>query len=188
MNLRSDAFLSKGPTYMGWPTDVSDCLPSVHDISETTTDRVSGTKAKNHYNVKSEVVTKREKMADQDFWRQNDPMSQPPLDLTPLSTNTTNRTTSPCDSIPPRTKPPKPTPLTLPMDSPALPTDLPGDPDPDPSLSDSSKKSNLSNDTNSSKSKKNKRNKRKKRRKKRKDDPITYTNNARGIAIGKIIR
>ena len=48
---------------------------------------------------------------------------------------------------------------------------VPGDPDPDPSLSDSSsKKYNLSNDTNSIKSKKNKRDKKKNRQKDKKDD------------------
>ena len=111
-------------------------------------------------------------MVDQDFGRQNDSMNRPPLDSNPLGTNTTNGTTSPRDSIPVGAKSPEPTPLTLTMDSPTLPTDfpdqngkvhVPGDPDPDPSLSNSSsKKSNSLNDTNSSKSNKKKRDKKKK--------------------------
>ena len=70
--------------------------------------------------------------------------------------------------------------MTLPTDSPELTTDfpeengranVPGDSDPDPSLSDSSsKKYTLSNDTNSSKSNRNKCNKKKKRQKDKKDD------------------
>ena len=50
-------------------------LPSGHNISESTADRVSGTKAKNHDNFKSEFETRRDKMVDQDFGRQNDTMS-----------------------------------------------------------------------------------------------------------------
>ena len=109
-------------------------------------------------------------MLDQDFGRKNDPMSQPPLDSTPLGRNTTNGTTSPSDSIPVETKLPKPTPLTLTTDSPALPTDLPVDRYPDPSSSYSSNNYNLLNDTNSSKSNKKKRDKKEKCRKDKKDD------------------
>ena len=91
-------------------------------------------------------------------------MSRTPLYSTPLGTNTTNRTTSPSDLIPVGTKSPDPT-------SPALPTDLPREPEPDPSLSDSSSKKYIfSNYSNSSKSKKNKRDKKKKRRKHNKQD------------------
>ena len=68
-------------------------------------------------------------------------MSRPHLDSTPLGTNTTSGTTSPSDFIPVGTKSPNPT-------SPALPIDLPGDPDPDPALSDLSKKSDSLNNTN----------------------------------------
>ena len=80
-------------------------------------------------------------MVDQDLGRKNDSMSRPSLDLTPLGTNTTNEKTSPSDLIPVNTKLPEPMPLTLPTDSPTLPTDfpeqngrahIPGDPDPDP--------------------------------------------------------
>ena len=84
---------------------------------------------------------------------------------TPLGTNTTNGTKLPSDSIPVGTKLPKPT-------SPALPTDLPGDLDPDPSLSDSSKNYNSSTDTNSIKSKKEKRDKKKNHRKDKKDNSL----------------
>ena len=78
-------------------------------------------------------------------------MSRPPLDSTPIGTDTTYGKTSPSDLIPVRTKSLKPMPLTLPTDSPALPmnfqeengkSNVPGDLDPDPSFSDSSKKSN----------------------------------------------
>ena len=76
-------------------------------------------------------------------------MSQLPLDLTPFGTDTTNRTSSPIDLIPVGTKTPEPMPQIRPTDSPTLTTDLPkqnekahvpGDPDVDPSLSDSSSK------------------------------------------------
>ena len=75
---------------------------------------------------------------------------------------------------------PEPTPRTRPLDFPTVPTDLlgqnikahvPGDLDPDPSLSDSSsKKSNFSNDINSSKSIKKKRDHKKNIRKHKKQD------------------
>ena len=56
-------------------TDGSNWLPPGNDISEATADRVSGAKEKNHYNFKSEFETRRDKMVDQDFGRQNDSMS-----------------------------------------------------------------------------------------------------------------
>ena len=74
-------------------------------------------------------------------------MNRPPLESTPFGTNITNRTTSPIDSIYIGTKTPEPMPQKLPTDSPTVPKDsseqnvkahVPGDPDPDPSLSDSS--------------------------------------------------
>ena len=133
MNFASDTVLSKIPNFMdfgltsvdttdelgsvfasttriGSATHGSDCLPRIHCISEATEDRVSETKAKNHYNFKSEFETRKEKVVDQDFGRQNysiirpplesTPTSQPPLDSTPFGTNTTNRTTSRSDLIP----------------------------------------------------------------------------------------
>ena len=101
-------------------------------------------------------------MVNQYFGRQNDPVIRPPLDTIPIGTDMNNRTTSPIESIPVRTKLPEPTPLTLPTDFPEQNGKLyvPGYPDLDPSLPDSSsKKSNLCNDINSSKSNKNKRDK-----------------------------
>ena len=94
------------------------------------------------------------KRVDQYFGRQNDPMSRPTLGLTPLGMNTTNRTTSPIDSVPVGTENTEPTPLTRPIELPEQngKSHVPGDPDPEPSLLDSlSKKSNFSNDSNSSK-------------------------------------
>ena len=118
-------------------------------------------------------------MVDQYLRRQNYYIGQAPLESTPLGMNKNNGTTSPSYSIPIRKQLTKPTPLTIPTDSPSLPTDfpeqdektnIPGVTDPDSSLSDSSsKKSNLSNDTNSSKSKKNKRDRKKKNQKDKKD-------------------
>ena len=107
-------------------------IPPGHDINEATSDRVGETKGKNHYNFKSEYETRRNKVVDQGFGRQNYSMSQSTLDSNTLRTNTTNRTTLPSYSIPVGTKSPKTT-------STELPTDLPGEPDPDPSLSYSPK-------------------------------------------------
>ena len=112
-------------------------------------------------------------MVDQYFGRQNDPMSRPRLDSTTLGTNTTNRTTSPIDLIPAKTKMPEPMPLiqltNLPEQNGKL--HIPGYQDPDPVLSESSsKKPNLWNDRNYSKSKKKKRDKNKKCQKYKKDD------------------
>ena len=69
-------------------------------------------------------------------------MSRPPLDLTPIGTNTTNRTMSPIESIPVRTKTPDPTPLTRPTKFPDQngKENVPGEPDTDPSSSESSSK------------------------------------------------
>ena len=185
MNFGSDTVLSKSPNFMdfgllsvnttdelmsvfvpttiiGRPMDGSNWLPPRRGISKATVDRVSRTEANNHYNFKSEFETRRDKMLDQDFGRQNDPMGLPTVESTPLGTYTTNETTSPMDSIPFGTKNPDPTPLKRPtyFTEENGKAHVPGDLDPDPSLSDSSpKKSNSSNDSNSSKSKKKKRNK-----------------------------
>ena len=67
-------------TRIGRPTDGPNWLLTGNDISEATADIVSGTKANKHYIFKSEFGTRIEKMIDQDFGRQNDPMSQPTLD------------------------------------------------------------------------------------------------------------
>ena len=66
-------------TIFGRPTDDSNGILPGHVISEATVDRVRWTKAKNHYNFKNEFGTRRDKMVDQDFERQNDAMSLPPL-------------------------------------------------------------------------------------------------------------
>ena len=160
-------------TIIGRPTDGSNWLLTGNDISEGTADRVSGTKAKNHYNFKSKFETRRENQVDHNFGRQNNPVSQSTLDSPHIGTNTTNRTMSLSDLIPVRTKTPDPTPLTRPTEFPEKngKAHILGDPDPDPSLSDSSsKKYNLSNDSNSSKSKKRKRDKKGNCRKDQKDD------------------
>ena len=102
-------------------------------------------------------------MVDKYVGPQNDPMSWLTLDLTTLGTDTIYITMSHIDSIPVGTKTPDPTPLTL-------PTDLPVDPDPYPSLSDLLKKYNSSNDINSWKSKKKKRDNEKNHQKDKKDD------------------
>ena len=172
MKFASDIVLSKSPNFMdlglsyvdttdeigyvfapttriGLATHGYDWILRRNCISEATTDRGIGTKAKNHYNFKSKFRNRREKVVDQDFGRQNDPMSRPPLDSTPLGTATANGTMLPSDSIPVEKRSPKPT-------SPELKTDLTGDPDLDPSLSYSPKKYNLLNDTNSSKTKRKK--------------------------------
>ena len=190
-------------TRIGSVTHGYDWLPCSHFIIEDTEDIVSKAKAKNHYNFTSEFETRRGKMVDQYFGRQNDAMSWPPLDLTPPSTDTTNGTKSPSYLIPVGTKLTKPTPLILPTDWPTLPTDLLGDQDPEPSLSDSSRKYNSLDDTNSNKSNKNKHDKKKNVRKTRKVTCLTHhqatilirpkivitdANNVTGRATGKRIQ
>ena len=183
MNFRSDTVLSKSPNFMDFgllsvntldelsyifipttrivgPTNGSNWLPPCIYISEATAYRVSGTKAKKHYNFKSEFETRKDKMVDQDFGRQNYPMSRPTLDSTHLGMNKTDISTSPIDSIPVGTKTTDPTSLTLPMEFPEKKgkAHVPGDLDPDPSLSYlSSEKSTSSNDSNFSRSIKKKR-------------------------------
>ena len=62
-------------TIIGSLTHGSVWIPCSHCISEFTVDRVSRAKAENHYNFKSKFETRRDKVVDQDFGRQNDPMS-----------------------------------------------------------------------------------------------------------------
>ena len=57
---------------------------------------MSGMRSEQKYSYKTDFETRRE---NQDFGRQNISMSQPPLDSTPFGRNTTNKTTSPIDSI-----------------------------------------------------------------------------------------
>ena len=98
MNLASDTVSSKIPNFMdlglssadttdelgsvfatttriGLATHGSNWLPRSHFISEGTEYRVSGTKSKHNYNFKSIFETRRDKVVDQDFGRQNDSMS-----------------------------------------------------------------------------------------------------------------
>ena len=87
MNFGSDTVFSKSPNLMdlgllsvnttdelgsvfvpttriGKPAGGSNWIPSQHDISEDIADKVSETKAKNHYNLKSEFETRRDKIVD----------------------------------------------------------------------------------------------------------------------------
>ena len=130
-------------TRIGRLMDGSNWLLPGHLIGDVTADRVSRTRSEHNYNAKTDFETRRE---NQDFGRQNNYMSRPPLDLTILGTNTTNGTMSPIYSIQSKTKMTEPTPRTPPTDYPTLPTDLPeqngkahvlGDLNPDPSSSDS---------------------------------------------------
>ena len=187
MNFTHDAVLTKSPNFInlglssvhtldelgsifipttriGRLANVSNWLPSGHLIGEDAVNRVIRNSSEQNYSAKTYFEARRE---NQYFGRQNNSMSLPALDSTPLGMNMTNGTTSPIDSIPVRTKTPEPTPLTPPKYLPRLPKDLQeksgkahvlGDLDPDPSSSDSSSnKSNSSNDSNSSKSIKKKR-------------------------------
>ena len=117
MNFRSGTVLSKSTNFMdfglssintmdelgsvvtpttisGRPADGSNWILPGHDISEATADGLSGEKVNNHNNLKTEFETRREKMLDQYFGRQNNLMSRPTLESTPLGANTTNGTTS----------------------------------------------------------------------------------------------
>ena len=134
MNLTCDAVLTKNPNFVNLglssiqtsdesgfvfisttriatPMDGSNWLLPSHFIGEVTADRMIRTGAEQDYNAKTNFVTMRE---NQDFGCQNNSMSRPPLDSTPLGKNTINGTTSPLNSITVRTKMPEPTPLTLP--------------------------------------------------------------------------
>ena len=158
MNFRSDTVLSEIPNFMNFrllsvnttyelwfifvPTtivgrlmDGSNWLLPGHDINEATADGVSKTKAKNNYNFKSEFETRREKIVNEYFGRQNDPMSRPTLDSTPLGKNMTKGKTSPIDSSPVGTKTPESMPLTRPTELSEQngKAHVPGDPDPYPS-------------------------------------------------------
>ena len=119
-------------------------------------DRVSETKANNHYIKKKDFETIGE---IQYFERENISMIRPTLDLTPICTNTTNKIMSLIDSIPVWTKTLEPMPLIRPMEflEQYGKAHVPDDPDSDPSLSDYSPK-------------KNKRDKKKNNRKLKKDD------------------
>ena len=72
-------------------------------FGEATALGMSATKSEIDYSSKPDFQNWRE---TQDFGRQNISMSPPPLDSSPIGTNTTNGTTSPIDSIPIRKKTP----------------------------------------------------------------------------------
>ena len=196
MNLAHDTVLTKSPNFMNLgvssvhtsdelvsvcipttrirrPVDGYYWLPPCHLIGEIILDRVSGARPEQNYNSKSDFETRRGGVVNQDFGRQNNSMSRPPLDSTPLGNNTNNVTTSLIDSIPVRTKSPDPVPLTLPTYFPEKngKVHVPGGPDPYPSsLDSSSNKSNWSDDINSRKSNKKKRDNKKNCRKDKKQD------------------
>ena len=90
MKFGSDNVLSKSPNFMDFglssvnttdelgslflattkirrPTDGSNWILPVHDSSEATADKVIRAKANNHYNLKSEFETRRDRMVAQDF-------------------------------------------------------------------------------------------------------------------------
>ena len=139
-------------TIIGLATHGSNWLPRNYRISEATADRVRRTESKHSSNLKSVFETRRDKVVDQYFGRQNDYMSRPhlestsmgrpPLDSPLLGTNTNNGKKSPIDLIPVGTKTLDPTPLTRPTEliEQNGKAHVPGDPDPDPSSSYSSSK------------------------------------------------
>ena len=94
----SDAWTDASSRFIiGTQTDVPNWLPENHRICQVTVDIVSRTGSEQDYSAKTDFETRRE---NQDFGRQNNYMSRPPFDPTPLGTNMTNGTTSPIDSIP----------------------------------------------------------------------------------------
>ena len=64
-------------TIIGTPRDVSNWLPPGHPIDEDTSNRVSRTGSEHDYIAKTDFETRRE---NQNFGRQNNYMSRPPLD------------------------------------------------------------------------------------------------------------
>ena len=78
------------------PTDVSHWTAPDHVFSEAAAVGMSAEKSDHEYSYKTDFEIWRE---NQDFERQNILMSQPPLDSTPIVTNTKNVTTSHLDWI-----------------------------------------------------------------------------------------
>ena len=167
MNFASDTVFSKSPKFMdlglssvgttdklgsvfsptsriGSSTHGNNWLVRSHSISGATADIVIRTESKHNYNFKNVFKTRKDKVVDQDFGHQNDsmsrphleltPMSQPPLDSTPLGTNRNNENnvTNWLDSS--RKKKSDPTPLTRQTEFPEQneKSHVPGDLDPDP--------------------------------------------------------
>ena len=69
-------------------TGSSNWLPPGHSSGDVTADVVSRTESEQDYKDKTDFETR---MENQYFGHQNNSMSQPPLGLTPLGTNTINR-------------------------------------------------------------------------------------------------
>ena len=120
MNFTCDAILTKSPNFMNLgilSVYASDDLGSFtipatiirrtinrskwllpgHSIGEVTEDRMSRMQLEQKCRSKTDFETRTE---NQDFGRQNNSMSQPPLESTPIGTNTTNGTMSPIELIP----------------------------------------------------------------------------------------
>ena len=119
MNFTHDAVLTKSPNFtnlglasvhtpdelgsfsipinrIGSCIDESNWITTGHIIGEVTADRMSRTRPEQNYSSKTDFETRRE---NQDFERQNNSTSRPPLDSTTLGTNTTNGTMSPIVSL-----------------------------------------------------------------------------------------
>ena len=103
------------------PTGGFNWLPTGHIIGEVTADKVSRTRSEQNYSAKTDFETRRE---IQDFGRQNNSMSQPLLESTPLGTKTNNGTMSLIESILVGEEAPELMPMTPPTDLPTLPTDF----------------------------------------------------------------
>ena len=73
----------------------------VHLFGEDTAIEMNGKRSEQNYCYKTDFGIRRE---NQDFGRQNNSMSLPPLDSTPIGMNTINVKTSPIDSISVETK------------------------------------------------------------------------------------
>ena len=93
--------LSNPATKIRMPTDISHWSVPYHVFGEATLVGISVAKSEHDYNYKTEFQIWR---GNQEFYRQNVLMSQPPLELTPIGANTTNAKTSHLKSTPVATK------------------------------------------------------------------------------------
>ena len=94
--------------------DVSHWSALDHVFDEATAVGTSTTRSGQDYSYKTDFQIWRE---NQDFGRQNNSMSRPPLDSTHIRTNTTSVKMPQLDLIPIGTKNPEPTPQTQPTES-----------------------------------------------------------------------
>ena len=76
------------------PTDGPHWSAPGHVFGEATAVGMSATRSEQNYSYKTDFEIWRE---NQDFGRQNISMNRPPLESTPIGTNTTNGTTSPIE-------------------------------------------------------------------------------------------